>query len=148
MSSTSPALAGGLFTTSTTWEASQYFNWYGCIAIYGPHLHAGHKNSSSLFPQGPPLSPKVGQWGLVVLAMATGDGEGAHLGWLSGVFYSRERQSAADYMRKLHLSRKSKELNYNSDIMRGGMQVFKSQRELGLDDLEGNAGTAVSQTRY
>ena len=31
--------------------------------------------------------------------MATGDGEGAHLGWLSGVFYSRERQSAADYMR-------------------------------------------------
>ena len=40
--------------------------------------------------------------GLAVLAVATGDGEGAYLGWLSGVFYSRERQSAADYMRKLH----------------------------------------------
>ena len=58
-------IAGGFFTTSTIWEASQYFNWYGCIAIYGPHLHAGCKNSSSLLPCWFPLSPKVGQWGSV-----------------------------------------------------------------------------------
>lgn len=80
--------------------------------------------------------------------MAAGDGEGACLGQLSGVFYSRERQSAAEYLRKLLFPRKSTELNYHSNIMRGGMQVFKSQKELGLDDLEGIPGTAVSQTQY
>lgn len=70
-------------------------------------ISAGHKNSSSLFPQWPPLAPKVGQWGLVVLAMATGDGEGAHLGWLGFSILGRgELQQTI--RRKLHLSGKSK----------------------------------------
>ena len=55
-------IAGRFFTTSAIWEASQYFIWYGCIAIYGPHLPAGYTDSSSLLPRWPPLSPKVGQW--------------------------------------------------------------------------------------